>query len=43
MHRNNLEKYEADSSFDYEPIYLHSNDDFSISGKIIQIIKKPKD
>lgn len=32
----------ADSSFDYEPIYLHADDDFSISGKIIQVIKKPK-
>jgi len=32
----------ADSSFDYEPIYLHKDDDFSVCGKIIQIIKKPK-
>lgn len=32
----------ADSSFDYEPIYLHADDDFSVNGKIIQIIKKPK-
>jgi len=32
----------ADSSFDYEPIYLHPNDDFSISGKVVQVIKKPK-
>lgn len=32
----------ADSSFDYEPIYLHADDDFSISGKIIQVVKKPK-
>jgi SOS-response transcriptional repressor LexA len=31
----------ADSSFDYEPIYLHQDDDFSISGKVICIIKKP--
>jgi SOS-response transcriptional repressor LexA len=31
----------ADSSFDYEPIYLHPRDDFSISGTIIGIIKKP--
>ncbi len=29
----------ADSSFDYEPIYLHPDDDFSISGKVIGIIK----
>jgi len=31
----------ADSSFDYEPIYLHSNDDFIVNGKVIGIIKKP--
>jgi len=31
----------ADSSFDYEPIYLHPEDDFSISGKVIGVIKKP--
>lgn len=30
----------ADSSFDYEPIYLHPEDDFSINGKVIQVIKK---
>ena len=32
----------ADSSFDYEPIYLHQDDDFFINGKIISVIKKPK-
>lgn len=32
----------ADSSFDYEPIYLHADDDFTINGKVIQVIKKPK-
>lgn len=31
----------AKSSYDYEPIHLHSDDDFSISGKAIAIIKKP--
>ena len=31
----------ADSSYDYEPIYLHPDDDFSINGKVIGIIKKP--
>jgi SOS-response transcriptional repressor LexA len=31
----------ADSSFDYDPIHLHSDDDFTISGKVIQVIKKP--
>lgn len=32
----------ADSSFDYDPIYLHPEDDFQISGKVIGVIKKPK-
>ena len=31
----------ADSSFDYEPIYLHPDDDFSISGKVVGVIKRP--
>ena len=31
----------ADSSFDYEPIYLHPDDDFSVNGKIIGVIKHP--
>lgn len=30
----------ADSSFDYDPIYLHPDDDFSISGKVIGVLKK---
>ena len=29
----------SDSSFDYEPIYLHPDDDFSISGKVVGVIK----
>lgn len=29
----------ADSSFDYEPIFLHQDDEFSINGKVIGIIK----
>jgi repressor LexA len=29
----------ADSSFDYEPIYLHTDDDFNISGKVVSVIK----
>ena len=33
----------ADSSFDYEPIYLHPDDDFNINGKVIAVIKKPRD
>lgn len=31
----------ADSSYDYEPIYLHSDDEFMISGKVVDIIKRP--
>lgn len=30
----------ADSSFDYEPIYLHPEDEFEISGKVVTVIKK---
>lgn len=32
----------ADSSVDYEPIYLHPSDDFSINGKIVDVIKRPQ-
>ncbi len=32
----------ADSSFDYEPIYIHPDDEFFINGKVIAVIKKPK-
>jgi SOS-response transcriptional repressor LexA len=32
----------ADSSFDYEPIHLHPDDDFSINGKVIAVIKQPR-
>ena len=32
----------ADSSFDYDPIYLHADDNFSINGKVIGVIKSPK-
>jgi SOS-response transcriptional repressor LexA len=30
----------AESSLDYEPIYIHSSDAFSVSGKVIGVIKK---
>lgn len=30
----------ADSSYDYEPIYLHPDDDFLVSGKAIAVIKR---
>lgn len=39
---NNQIVLKADSSFDYEPIYLHQDDNFYISGKAIKIIKKPQ-
>lgn len=38
--RNGQIVLKADSSFDYEPIHLHPDDDFTISGKVISIIKK---
>jgi repressor LexA len=31
----------ADSSFDYDPIYLHKDDKFVVNGKVIDIIKNP--
>lgn len=31
----------ADSSYDYQPVFLHPEDDFSINGKVIGVIKKP--
>jgi SOS-response transcriptional repressor LexA len=39
--RNRQIVLQADSSFDYEPIYLHPEDDFTISGTIIDVIKRP--
>ncbi len=32
----------ADSSFEYEPIHLHPEDDFSINGKAIAVVKRAK-
>jgi len=32
----------ADSSYSYDPVYLHASDDFSVSGKVVGLIKKPK-
>ncbi|MBX4189330.1 S24 family peptidase [Candidatus Parcubacteria bacterium] len=31
----------ADSSIDYEPIHLHPDDDFAISGTAVAVIKRP--
>jgi len=39
---NNQIVLKADSSYDYEPIYLHADDDFQINGKVIGVIKRPK-
>jgi len=32
----------AESFFDYAPIHLHAEDDFSINGKVVGIVKKPR-
>lgn len=32
----------AESSKDFPPIYIHADDDFSISGTVIQVVKKPR-
>lgn len=42
-HQNKQIVLKADSSFDYEPIYLHPDDSFNINGKVIAVIKKPRD
>ncbi len=39
---NNQVVLMADSSLDYDPIYLHASDQFTISGKVVDIIKRPK-
>lgn len=41
-HKNGQVVLKADSSFDYEPIYLHPEDEFLINGKIISVIKNHK-
>lgn len=38
--RNGQVILKADSSYDYEPIYLHPDDDFLISGKAVAVIKR---
>jgi len=32
----------AESSLDFAPIYLHEDDDFSISGKAVGVVKRPQ-
>lgn len=32
----------SDSTQDFPPIHIHESDDFMINGKVVQVIKKPK-
>jgi len=32
----------SDSTYDFPPIHIHQSDDYTINGKVIQVIKKPK-
>lgn len=32
----------ADSSFTYDPIHLHPDDEFQIGGKVVAVIKRPR-
>jgi SOS-response transcriptional repressor LexA len=34
---------EAESTEKFHPIFVHEGDDFVVSGKVIDVIKKPKD
>ena len=36
---NNQIVLRADSSYDYEPIYLHEDDSFNVNGKVVSVIK----
>lgn len=38
--KNNRIILEADSTENYRPIYLHESDDFSVSGKVVGVIKR---
>lgn len=38
--KNNRIILEAESTEDYRPIFVHESDDFSISGKVVGVIKK---
>lgn len=38
--KNNRIILEADSTENYRPIFLHESDDFSVSGKVVGVIKK---
>ena len=39
--KNNQIILVSESTQDYPPIYIHEDDNFSINGKVIQVIKKP--
>lgn len=41
-HANNQIILLSESSKNFPPIYIHESDNFMISGKVIQVIKKPK-
>jgi repressor LexA len=32
----------AESSMDYEPIYIHPDDEFTINGKVVGVVKNPR-
>jgi SOS-response transcriptional repressor LexA len=34
---------EAESTEKFHPIFVHEGDDFMVSGKVVDVIKKPKD
>lgn len=38
---NNRIVLTSESTKDFSPIFIHEDDDFSIAGKVIQVIKKP--
>ena len=38
---NNRIVLTSESTKDFSPIFIHEDDDFSIAGKVVQIIKKP--
>lgn len=40
--KNNQIILESDSTEDIPPIYIHPDDDYIINGKIVQVIKNPK-
>lgn len=39
--KNNRIVLTSESTKDFSPIFIHEDDDFSIAGKVVQVIKKP--